>query len=86
MAFKKKVKVLSHTERIEEAKGKLQAAQNMFVQARSEVDAADEELDKVVAEAQAKINQLQETVASANVSKDKNAKFKAKIAEFIELD
>ena len=86
MFKKKKVKVLSHAQMIVEAQDKLQHAQNMFIQAKEEVDAADTELEQVVTEAEAKIAALQATVSNARSCKMRNAKFKAKIAEFIDLD
>lgn len=84
--FKKKETVLTHAQKIEQAQGKLQAAQIMFTQAQDEVDASDLALEAVVAEAELAMAELRETVASATASKNKNAKFKMKLAEFINLD
>lgn len=83
---KKKETVLSHDEMIAQAKGKLDTAQIIFVQAKDEVDAADQQLDQVIAEAIEKMKQLEATLGQANKSKENNAKFQAKLKEFIIFD
>lgn len=79
-------KELTHEERIAEAQGKLADAQSMFVKAKEEVDASDEHLTAVEREALAKMNELQAILDSVAANKEKNDKFKAKLAEFIDFD
>lgn len=84
--FKRKKTLPTYNERIEEAKGKLESAQIMFVQARDEVEEADGELDEVISIAHQEIAKLQNVVDNAIVNKEKNEKFKNKLKEFIDLD
>lgn len=85
MAFGKK-KELSKEERIDLAHRKLASAQNMFKQAKDNVDESDVILDGVIGEALAKIEEYQSVVDRSHEKKLRNAKFKDQLEKFIELD
>jgi ribosomal protein L16 Arg81 hydroxylase len=76
----------SHQKEIQKAQKMLQSAQHMFAQALEEAEIADRKLDAVIEDAKAKMFELQKTIDESIRSKEKNAKFKEKIQQFIDLE
>jgi DNA repair ATPase RecN len=82
--MKKKVEK-TRDERVVDAKGRLSAAQDMFTKAQLEVEASNRELDAIEEETKAQMAELQATLDEIAVSKEKNNKFHAKMAEFTNI-
>ncbi|HDR7066847.1 hypothetical protein ACQKIY_25875 [Bacillus mycoides] len=84
---------MNHEQKIAKAENTFKNAQTVFADAIASVDKSDAEFDVIIKDAQgeiakkqAEIDKLQSSVNSAKAGKEQNARFKAKINKFVELD
>jgi phosphopantetheine adenylyltransferase len=73
-----------HAKQIAKAQKWIDNAQATFASAIEEAEIAERKFDEVVADAQAKMEELQKTLDETNARKEQAVKFKQKIQSFLD--